>query len=73
MAPPPWQKYVGTLCAEAWDFDATATASVLDQLEALIHDEQVTDGTVVNVLVAAGVAETSAMLIAPSIRVSIAA
>ena len=67
---PLWQKYVRTLCTQAWDFDADETVHVLHQLGQL-RDEQVTDAAVVDVLLSAGVSETSALMIAPSIRVSI--
>ena len=71
VPPKQWKKYVRTLCTDAWDFDATETGDVVDRLEQLHRDKGVTDGAVVDVLLAAGVSETSAMLIAPSIRVSI--
>ena len=71
MSPPPWQRYVRTLCTDAWDFEEVETTSLLAELERLIRARRVTDGAVVEVLVAAGVSETSAFMIAPSIRVSI--
>ena len=71
MSPPPWQRYVRTLCTDAWDFEEVETTSLLAELERLIRARRVTDGAVVEVLVAAGVSETSALMIAPSIRVSI--
>jgi hypothetical protein len=35
--PPAWQRYVRTLCAQAWDFEEPATEALLDQLETLIQ------------------------------------
>jgi len=69
----PWKKYVGTLCTDAWDFDPAETSHLVADIEELIATDRVNDRSVVDVLIRAGVSETSALMIAPSVRVAIVA
>jgi len=66
-----WHKYVRMLCTQAWDFDDAATEVLIDQLAELSRAGKITDSMIVSVLMDGGVSETSALMIAPSIRVSI--
>jgi len=66
-----WHKYVRMLCTQAWDFDEPATEALLNQLDELGRAGRITDSMIVSVLIDGGVSETSALMIAPSIRVSI--
>jgi hypothetical protein len=73
MTAPPWKRYVTRLCADAWHLDALATDKLLMRIEALAAVGELTDSAVVRVLLRAGVSEYAADLVAPSIRVVIAA
>lgn len=73
MDPATWKRYVETLCKDAWDFDAAATDDLVEKIEDLIRDGPMTDSALAELLMSSGVSETSADLIAPSIRVSIRA
>lgn len=71
MESPTWQRYVRTLCTNAWDLDTDATIDLLTQLETLVVADEVSDLNVAHVLRGVGVTERSADMIAPSIRVAI--
>jgi hypothetical protein len=73
MNPTPWEQYVRRLATDAWSLDPHATESLVRDIRALITAGDVTDAAVAEVLYDAGVLETSADLIAPSIRVAIVA
>lgn len=68
-----WKTYVTRLCREAWSLDHRSTAAVLASLETLSAAEDFDAEDVAQVLYAAGVTEQAADLIAPSIRVAMAA
>ena len=73
MNPTPWEQYVRRLARDAWSLDATGTEALVKRIGELVATEAVTDAGVADILYDAGVQETSADLIAPSIRVAITA
>jgi len=66
-----WQKYVTTLCEDAWDLDALAASRVVRGIEALVDTDGLSDPAVVDVLASAGVRDAFAGLFAPSIRATV--
>jgi hypothetical protein len=67
-----WQQYVATQCIEAWDLDVEATRRVLAKIEALVTARVLTMPAVALVLSRAGITESAADRIAPSILAAIA-
>jgi hypothetical protein len=68
-----WQSYVQRLCTDAWALDDPLTAQLVTDLEAVVASGDFTDHDIVRVLCGAGVTQSAADMIAPSIRVAITA
>ena len=73
MTSTPWEQYVRRLATDAWSLDANATQRLVRQIRALVAADHLTDQSIAEVLYDSGVQESSADLIAPSIRVAIVA
>jgi hypothetical protein len=71
MRQPAWERYVASLCLDAWALEPAALIRVMSDLESLIASGYLTDGTIATVLRMAGVPRSEAELIAPSIRAEI--
>jgi hypothetical protein len=66
-----WQKYVTTLCEDAWDLDALAASRVVRGIESLVDTDDLSDPALVEVLADVGVRASFAGLVAPSIRATV--
>jgi hypothetical protein len=73
MNTPAWKRYVARLGVDSWGLDALAIEKLLARIEALASVGELTDSAVARVLLRAGVAESAADLMAPSIRVAMSA
>lgn len=66
-----WKRYVARLCCDAWDLDALATDKVVERIDAMAAVGDLTDASLVRVLLGAGVSSASAYQAAPGIRLAI--
>ena len=66
-----WERYVATMCSDAWELGPQVTRKVIDGLAFLVASDQVNDLTVAEVLVRVGVNGAEADMAAPGIRATI--
>jgi len=66
-----WERYVATMCSDAWELGPLVTRKVIDALEFLVAADQVSDLTVAEVLLQVGVDGAEAEMAAPGIRATI--